>query len=88
MIGAPGLGGVTARVVVPPTLGQPKSTNIPKTFTGSALAWLTSLAHPLNKTLNEDQAIIVQASRAGTETDASAFFSHLASRPRNSKGTP
>jgi fructose-1,6-bisphosphatase/inositol monophosphatase family enzyme len=48
-------------------------------YTGSALSWLSAKARPINKTLNDDQAVVDVASAATGEIDPSTYFGRLAS---------
>ena len=47
-------------------------------YAGTALSWLSTKARPWNKTLNDDQAVVVTASRATAEGDSGTYFARLA----------
>ena len=47
-------------------------------YAGTALSWLSAEARPWNKTLNDDQAVVVRASQATAEGDSGTFFTRLA----------
>jgi hypothetical protein len=51
----------------------------PATTPSTPLAWVEAEARPANKSLNQDQAAVINASRSGAESDPSTFFTHLAS---------
>jgi hypothetical protein len=85
VIGALLFGGLMAMGCGSSISATPTSSTAPKAFTGSALDWLTAEARPANKALNTDQITVLQATKSGSETSPSAFFSHLAAACRQFK---
>jgi hypothetical protein len=61
-----------------PSTTAPSARTAPHAFPGSALSWLTAVARPWNKTLNDDQAVVVRDGASGSKSGASTFFSRLA----------